>query len=112
MATPLRKHLILQLDRGDTGVVVLPHGANNVEPGAVAGVGIGDQRHIAERGDDHPRALGHLGLGDEADVGQREARRRHAGSGQVGRDVSGAAGELSGYPVENAWGDDEFVPVE
>ena len=31
MAAALREHLIFQLDRGDAGVVVLPHGAHDID---------------------------------------------------------------------------------
>jgi hypothetical protein len=64
--------LVLELDRGDAGRLELAHGANDVDRGAVAGVGVGDQRHLAEGPHKHAGPLGHLGLGDQADV--REAK--------------------------------------
>jgi len=75
MAASLRKFLILQLDCRDTRVLVLPDGPHYVERCAVTRVGVGDQRDIAEGGDHHPGAFGHLGLGHQTDVGQPESGR-------------------------------------
>ncbi len=112
MAAALRKFLVLQLDCRDTRVLVLPNGPHHVQRCAVTGVGVGDQRDIAEGGDHHPGAFRHLGLGDKTDVGQPESGRGDAGAREVRGDVSGAPGEMCGDSVEDAWRDDEFTAVQ
>ena len=107
-----REHLVLQLDCRDTGLLVETDGAHHVHRCAVAGVGVGDQRDIAEHADEHPGALGHLGGGDQSDIRQAEPGGRHAGAGHVRRRLTGAPGQMCRYPIENTWCDDEFAAIE
>lgn len=88
------KHLVLQLDGGHPGRVVGANRAHHVHGAAVTGVGVGDQRDIPQCGRDHRHPIRHLGRGDQADVGQPEPRCRHAGAGQVRRNVAGPAGQV------------------
>ena len=112
MAAPLREHLIFQLDCGHPGRLVGADGAYHVHRCAVAGVGVGDERDIAQRVGDHPDSVGHFGRGDQPDVGQPEPRGGHARTGHIRRDVAGALGQLRGDSVENPWRDDEFALVQ
>ena len=107
-----REYLVLQLDCRDAGLLVEPDGAHHVHRCAVAGVGVGDQRDVAEHADQHPGALGHLGGGDQSDVRQAEPGRRHTGAGHVCRRLTRATGQMRRYPVENTWCDDEFAAIE
>ena len=47
----LRHHLVLQVDAGHPGLLVLPHRAHYVDRVAVPGVGVGDHRHVDGRDD-------------------------------------------------------------
>ena len=71
MAAALGKILVLELDRVGAGALELAHRAHHVERVAVAGVGIDDQMRADAVADQRQR-LGHLGHGDEADVGPAE----------------------------------------
>ena len=108
----LGEYLVLQLDCRDAGLLVEPDGAHHVHRGAVAGVGVGDQRDVTEHTDQHPRALGHLGGGDQPDVGQPESGCRNTGAGHVRRRLVRATGQMSRYSIENTWCDDEFVAIK
>ena len=45
VAAALRERLVLEVQRGDAGALELADGAARVEGVAIAGVGIGDDRH-------------------------------------------------------------------
>ena len=55
----LGHHLVLELDPGDAGLLVELHGADDVDRVAVAGVGVGDDRHV-DGGDDPAGVVDHL----------------------------------------------------
>ena len=83
MPAPLGEHLVLDLDRGRAGRLVALDRALQVEQTAKAGIGIADDRRrrpLADLGD----APHHLGVADEAGVGQPE-RGRHAVARHVER---------------------------
>ncbi len=84
VAAPFREGLVLQLDGRHPSGVVLADGTDNVRHRPVAGVGVGDERYIAEHSDYHSCPFGHLSLGNQAEVGQSESRGCHASAGQVG----------------------------
>ena len=106
------KDLIFQLDCRDAGLLVERNRAHHVHRGAVAGVRVGDQRDVAEYTDEHAGAFGHLGRGDQSDVRQAEAGGRYTRAGHIGGRLTGALDQVRGYPVENAWCDDEFTAIE
>ena len=112
MAASLGENLVLQLNRGNPGRVVGPDGAHHVHRRAVSGIGIGDERHVAQRADDHPGSFGHFARGGQADVGQPEPGRGHAGTGHIRRDVTGPFGQLRRDSIENPWRDDQFALVQ
>ena len=81
MAALLREALILDMQAGDAAPLVFADGARGIELVAIAGVGIGDHRHV-DRGRDAPGIVGHLRHGHEAVVRVAE-RRGRAGAGHV-----------------------------
>jgi hypothetical protein len=112
VAATLGEYLVFQLDCGHTGCVVGADGAHHVHGCAVAGVGVGDQRNVAQRTGDHPDPLGHFARRDQSDVGQPEPRCGDTGTGQIRRDVTRPFGQLCGDAVENSWRDDQFALVQ
>ena len=109
VAAALWKFLVLQLDCRDAGVLVLADGAYDVEWGAVAGIGVGEQRDVAERRD---RSSGRVppspsGSPDRCRGARTRTRRRRRRSGRRRR--GRCAGELRGDAIVDAGGDDQFT---
>ena len=67
---------------GHAGLLVGLHRAHHVDRVAVAGVGVGDHRHV-DGGDDPPGVVDHLGAGEQPDVGPAEQRGGGAEPGHV-----------------------------
>ena len=86
MAAFLRKALVLDMDAGDPGGLVLAHRAHDVQLVAVAGIGVGDDRQV-DRGGDAAGVVHHLGHRDEAEIGIAQGRGG-AGAGHVDRVVT------------------------
>ena len=84
VAALLGPHLVLQEDAGPAGRLEQLHRAPGVEGVAVAGVGVDDHRRLG-RGPAHPPGdVGHLPLGQVAEVGQAEEGGRRGVAGQEG----------------------------
>ncbi len=81
VAALLREALVLDVQAGDAAPLVFAHRTGRIELVAVAGIGIGDDRHI-DGGGDPAGIVRHLRHGDEPVVGIAE-RRRGAGAGHV-----------------------------
>jgi hypothetical protein len=96
----------------DPGTFVLADGAHHVERCAIAGIGIGDQRDVTEHTGDHTGTLGHLGLGEQADVRQAEPGGGHARAGQVGGGEFHPGGQGCGDAVEHPGRDGQRVAVQ
>ena len=107
----LRELLVLELDRGDAGLLVAPHRAAHVEQPAVAGVRVGDHRRARELGDALD-ALDHLGVGREPRVRQAERRGDEAESGDVGRVDRVLVQHVGRDQVEDPRGDEASAPGE
>ena len=73
MTAPLRRHLVLEVDAGDAGALVVLDGADHPDGVPVPGVGVGDHRDLHGR-DDPPRVANHLGPVEKAHVGAAEQR--------------------------------------
>jgi hypothetical protein len=67
VTAPLRRHLVLDVQRGHPRRVVLPHRAQDVQVVPVAVVGVGDHRH-ADRLYEPPRLVDHLPERQQPDV--------------------------------------------
>ena len=80
----LRRHLVLEVEPRDAGLLVLPHRAHDVERVAVARVGVGDERD-ADGGREVSRVIRHLGQPGETQIGESEPR----GGRPVARHVDG-----------------------
>ena len=65
------KLLILDLDRGDAGLLVAAHRVTDIEQSAIAGIGIGDDRRLRHFSD-APDAVDHLRIGGKARVRQAQ----------------------------------------
>ena len=78
----LGRHLVLELDPGDAGLLVELHGADDVDRVAVAGVGVGDHRHV-DGGHDPPGVVDHLAAAEQPDVGAADQRGRRPEAGHV-----------------------------
>ena len=100
MAAALWRDLILDVDARDTGALVVPHRAHDIEFVAVAGVGVGDDRNLHRAR--HAGGVGdHLGLGEQAEI-RIAVRDGRAGAGHVDRGKSSLRDELRGQPVIGA----------
>ena len=110
VAALLREALVLDVQAGDAAPLVLPHRARRVELVAVAGIGIGDHRHVDGRGD-AAGIVGHLRHGDEPIVGIAE-RRRRAGAGHVDRAEAGLRDGARGDAVVGAGRDGQAVALQ
>ena len=82
VAAALGRHLVLEVEPGDAGRLVLADRAHHVERVAVAVVGVGDHRD-PDGLHEPPRVAGHLVEREQADVGPPEQRRRRAEARQV-----------------------------
>jgi hypothetical protein len=85
----------------------LADGAPGVQRVAVAGVGVGDHRHLGVL-DDEGHALDDLGEAEQAEVGIAHAAGDAAAGGVDGREA-GVAGQPRREPVVDAGGDDDPV---
>jgi hypothetical protein len=100
VATPLGRGLVLDVDGGDPGLLVLPDRAADVVDAAVAGVTVGDDRQV-RRLDLPFRVLDHLAHVDHLQV--REAKL--AQDRRVARHVDGVvAGHLRQAGVQRVVG--------
>ena len=71
VAALLGQHLVLDVDTGDSGLLVLLHRAQDVDLVAVAGVGVGHDGKVGCVGD-AAGVVDHLGEPEQADVGATE----------------------------------------
>ena len=84
MAAALGRHLVFQMDRGNTGLRVFFDGARNIGRAAIARISIRDDgdtdraRHI-------PRMGGHFRLRQQADIRPTKPRRRSAEACHINR---------------------------
>ena len=109
----LGHHLVLELDPGDAGLLVQLHRADDVDRVAVAGVGVGDHRHV-DGGDDPAGVVDHLarpraarrrgGRSARPSSRSRSCRRRRSRPARsAGRErASYAPGAISGVPADNS----------
>ena len=74
VAAALGKRLVLQVERGHPGPLELAHRATDVQRVAVAGVGVGDDRH-ARLLDDVGEPVDDLARREQAEVGIAHAAR-------------------------------------
>ena len=111
VATALRRRLVLDVDRGDAGLLVLADGAADVVNAAVAGVTVGDDREV-RRFDDPLCVLDHLGHRDHLEVREAELTQNR----RVARHVRGVQPRHLGEPgvegVVDARGECEVLRVE
>ena len=105
MPALLRHHLVLQVDPRDAGLLVVPHRAHDVDRVAVAGVGVGDRRHVDGR-DDPPGVVDHLRAGQQPDVRAPDQRGRGPKPGHVDDVEPGLLHEPRGEGVVRPGGDD------
>jgi len=90
VAALLRPDLVLEEHSGGTCVLEVAHGAQHVHGAPVAGVGVDDHRRRADTR--HVAGgVGHLGLGEEAEVRLAQVRGRHGVAGDED-DVEADAG--------------------
>ena len=101
MATALRQHLILEVDCRDAGAFVELHGAAHVERAAIAVIGIGDHRDVAD-GRDACRVVDHLGQRQQADIRHAEPRGGGAGARHVHRLVAVLRDEAREERIDDA----------
>jgi len=87
----------------------MPDREYHVQRCAVTGVGVGDQRDIAEGGDHHAGKFGHLRWGDQTDVGQYGSRSGDDGAREVPRPTDPCAGQIARSSIEDAGRDDQFT---
>lgn len=111
VTTSLRSRLVLDVDRGHAGLLVLADRAADVVDAAVAGVTVGDDREV-RRLDDPLRVLDHLGHRDHLEVREAELAEHR----RVARHVSGVdSGHLRQSGVEgvvDTGGEGEILLVE
>ena len=111
MAAFLRKLLILDLDRGDAGLLIAAHSVADIEQTAVAGIGIGNDRRLGHFRN-APDAIDHLRIAGKARVRQAQRGRNRA----VARHIQGfethAIGNEGGDQFENAWRRDEAAVLD
>ena len=94
--------LVLEMDRGDTGLLVLLHRADHVDRVAVAGVGVGDERQL-DGLSDAVRVVDHLASSSARPTSGRPSDRRcGAEAGHVHRVESGFLDESSAERVVHA----------
>jgi hypothetical protein len=108
VAAALRGDLVLDVQRRHAGRLVHLHGAPDVQRVAVAGVRVGDQRDVEDRGQ-VARMVGHLAEPGESEIGETEPRRRRAVAGHVHGGESGVLNEPRRNPVVGARDDEPFL---
>src|SRR5262245_20104386 len=81
-------HLVLEMDRGYAGGLVLARGADHVDRVAVPGVGVGHYRDI-DRLRDPSGVVDHLGQSHQPDVGATQPRGRAAEPDHISRGEPG-----------------------
>ena len=108
VAALLGHHLILQLDDGHAGLLVLADGADDVDGVAEAGVGVGDDGHaggLHHVGGTHD----HLAHAHQAHVGLAQVAGGLAVAGHIDGVKAQLADDLAGEHVVGAGGDDGLL---
>lgn len=109
VSAPLGERLILEVEGGHAGPLVLAHGTGHVHRCSVAGVRVRDERDAVEYGGDGSGPVGHLGLGEQPDVGQPVPGDGHARAAQIGGLETGARDEVGREAVEDPGSGDQAV---
>jgi hypothetical protein len=97
-------HLVLEVDAGHPGLLVLADRAHDVDRVAVAGVRVGDHRDV-HRADDPAGVVDHLGAGEQAHVRAADQRGGGAEPGHVDGVEAGLLDQPGGQRVVGAGGD-------
>lgn len=108
MAALLGHDLVLELNDGDAGLLILADGALHVDSVAEAGVGVGDDEGVAGSFHGVGSAHDHFAHGHQADVGLAEVGGALAVAGHVHGVEAEVRNDLRGECVVAAGGDDEL----
>ena len=108
VAALLGHDLVLELNDGDAGLLILADGALHVDGVAEAGVGVGDDEGVAGSFHGVGSAHDHFAHGHQADVGLAEVGGALAVAGHVHGVEAEVSNDLRGESVVAAGGDDEL----
>ena len=101
VAATFRPHLVFEEQPGGAGAVIEFDGAQHVQRVAVTGVGV-DQHRPRGQATDAPRRVGHLGLGQIAEVGLAEQRGGDAESAHEQHIEAGLVRQACAHAVIDA----------